>query len=102
MLRTLTKSLRTRLTVGFIVLTLAAAAFASTAAWYEARKSLNKLFDTQQLLFAKRLSVLDFDTMPNAESQLPRSKNMLKKHRGKLDDDTLAFAILIRREINKQ
>ncbi|HEY3986808.1 quorum sensing histidine kinase QseC [Cedecea sp.] len=93
MLRTLTKSLRTRLTVGFIVLTLAAAAFASTAAWYEARKSLNKLFDTQQLLFAKRLSVLDFDTMPNAESQLPRSKNMLKKHRGKLDDDTLAFAI---------
>jgi two-component system sensor histidine kinase QseC len=93
MLRTLTKSLRTRLTVGFIVLTLAAAVFASTAAWYEARKSLNKLFDTQQLLFAKRLSVLDFDVATNAESQLPRSKNMLKKHRGKLDDDTLAFAI---------
>lgn len=93
MLRTLTKSLRTRLTAGFIVLTLAAAAFASIAAWYEARKSLNKLFDTQQLLFAKRLSVLDFDVATNAESQLPRSKNMLKKHRGKLDDDTLAFAI---------
>lgn len=93
MLRTLTKSLRTRLTAGFIVLTLAAAAFASTAAWYEARKSLNKLFDTQQLLFAKRLSVLDFDAATNAESQLPRSKSMLKKHRGKLDDDTLAFAI---------
>lgn len=93
MLRTLTKSLRTRLTAGFIVLTLAAALFASTAAWYEARKSLNKLFDTQQLLFAKRLSVLDFDVATNAGSQLPRSKSMLKKHRGKLDDDTLAFAI---------
>lgn len=93
MLRTLTKSLRTRLTAGFIVLTLAAVVFASTAAWYEARKSLNKLFDTQQLLFAKRLSVLDFDVATNAESQLPRSKNMLKKYRGKLDDDTLAFAI---------
>lgn len=93
MLRTLTKSLRTRLTVGFIVLTLAAAAFASAAAWYEARKSLNKLFDTQQLLFAKRLSVLDFDGANSAEPQLPRSKNILKKHRGKLDDDTLAFAI---------
>ena len=66
MLRTLTKSLRTRLTAGFIALTLVAAALASTAAWYEARHSLNKLFDTQQLLFAKRLSVLDFDTTPGA------------------------------------
>ncbi|EPF13822.1 Sensor protein qseC [Cedecea davisae] len=93
MLRTLTKSLRTRLTAGFIALTLVAAALASTAAWYEARHSLNKLFDTQQLLFAKRLSVLDFDTTPGAEPQLPRSKSMIKKHRGKLDDDTLAFAI---------
>ncbi|NIG78216.1 two-component system sensor histidine kinase QseC [Klebsiella sp. Ap-873] len=93
MLNTLTKSLRTRLTVGFIVLTFAAAAIASTTAWYEARKSLNKLFDTQQLLFAKRLSVLDFNTANNTDSQLPRSKNILKKHRGKLDDDTLAFAI---------
>lgn len=93
MLNTFSKSLRARLSVAFVILTIVAAVCASTAAWYEARKSLNKLFDTQQLLFAKRLSVLNFDSIPNETAQLPRSKNVLKKHRGKMDDDTLAFAI---------
>lgn len=93
MLNTLAKSLRARLSVAFVILTIIAAISASTVAWHEARKSLNKLFDTQQLLFAKRLSILNFDTLPEAKTQLPRSKSVLKKHRGKMDDDTLAFAI---------
>lgn len=93
MLNTLAKSLRARLSVAFIILTIIAALCASTVAWNESRQSLNKLFDTQQLLFAKRLSILNFDTIPHENVQLPRSKNLLKKHRGKMDDDTLAFAI---------
>ena len=93
MLNILAKSLRARLSVAFIILTIIAAVCASTFAWHESRKSLNKLFDTQQLLFAKRLSILNFDTMSHENAQLPRSKSLLKKHRGKMDDDTLAFAI---------
>ncbi|WP_300004824.1 quorum sensing histidine kinase QseC [uncultured Cedecea sp.] len=93
MLNSLAKSLRARLSVAFIILTIVAAVSASTLAWYESRKSLNKLFDTQQLLFAKRLSILNVSTLPHENTQLPRSKNLLKKHRGKMDDDTLAFAI---------
>lgn len=93
MLNILAKSLRARLSVAFIILTIIAALCASTFAWHESRKSLNKLFDTQQLLFAKRLSILNFATLPDENTQLPRSKNVLKKHRGKMDDDTLAFAI---------
>lgn len=93
MLNPLKKSLRARLSVAFIILTIVAALCASIIALNESRKSLNKLFDTQQLLFAKRLSVLNFDTIPHENAQLPRSKSLLKKHRGKMDDDTLAFAI---------
>ncbi|MCS3431349.1 quorum sensing histidine kinase QseC [Klebsiella sp. BIGb0407] len=93
MLNILAKSLRARLSVAFIILTIIAAVCAGTFAWHESRKSLNKLFDTQQLLFAKRLSILNFDIIPHENTQLPRSKSLLKKHRGKMDDDTLAFAI---------
>ncbi len=93
MLNILAKSLRARLSVAFIILTIIAALCASAVAWNESRKSLNKLFDTQQLLFAKRLSILNFDSIPNESTQLPRSKNLLRKHRGKMADDTLAFAI---------
>lgn len=92
MRKALTQSLQARLIAGFILLLLAAWAAASLAAWYQTSKSLNKLFDTQQLLFAKRLSALDFTEL-HTEPQLPRTKSMLPHHRGKQDDDTLAFAI---------
>jgi two-component system sensor histidine kinase QseC len=92
MIKILTQSLRARLLAGFILLLLAAWAGASLAAWYQTSKSLNKLFDTQQLLFAKRLSALDLSEL-HGEPQLPHSKKMVPHHRGKQDDDTLAFAI---------
>lgn len=92
MIKTLTQSLRARLIAGFILLTAIAWICASLAAWHQTTKSLNKLFDTQQLLFAKRLSALDLNDL-HQQPELPRTKKMLPHHHGKQDDDTLAFAI---------
>lgn len=92
MIKKLTQSLRARLIAGFILLTLVAWVGASIAAWHQTSKSLNKLFDTQQVLFAKRLSALELDGVESG-TQLPRTKSLISHHRGKQDDDTLAFAI---------
>ncbi|TNV21035.1 two-component system sensor histidine kinase QseC [Buttiauxella sp. B2] len=91
-MKTLPQSLRARLIAGFILLTLAAWIGASIAAWHQTSKSLNKLFDTQQVLFAKRLSALELDGVQSG-TQLPRTKSLISHYRGKQDDDTLAFAI---------
>ncbi len=56
-------SLRLRLTLLFAVLTAAAWGMASVIAWQQTSKKLDKLFDTQQLLFARRLSVMHFDEL---------------------------------------
>lgn len=95
MIKVLAHSLRVRLLAGFIVLLLVTWAGASLTAWFQTSSALNKLFDTQQLLFAKRLSALDLGGL-HTEPQLPRSKSMVPHHRGKQDDDTLAFAIFTR------
>jgi Signal transduction histidine kinase len=83
-------SLRLRLTLLFILLTLVAWSCASFIAWQQTSHKLDKLFDTQQMLFAKRLSVMDFNEMHITSPQL-RSKKKIKH--GHLDDDALAFAI---------
>ncbi|HEY2451506.1 MAG TPA: quorum sensing histidine kinase QseC [Scandinavium sp.] len=83
-------SLRLRLTLLFILLTLVAWSCASFIAWQQTTHKLNKLFDTQQMLFAKRLSVMDFNELRVASPQLRTKKKI--KH-GHLDDDALAFAI---------
>lgn len=91
-MKALTQSLRARLIAGFILLTVIAWLGASLAAWYQTSRTLDKLFDTQQMLFAKRLSTLDLRVIRD-DPQLPRTKKMMPHHRGKQDDDTLAFAI---------
>ena len=48
-------SLKLRLTLLFLVLSLAAWFAASIVAWHQTTRKLDKLFDTQQMLFAKRL-----------------------------------------------
>jgi two-component system sensor histidine kinase QseC len=92
MIRTLTHSLRARLIAGFILLTVIAWMGASIAAWYQTSKTIDKLFDTQQMLFAKRLSTFDLRVIRD-NPQLPRTKKMMPHNRGKQDDDALAFAI---------
>ncbi|AHJ76539.1 quorum sensing histidine kinase QseC [Kosakonia sacchari] len=82
-------SLRLRLTMLFLLLSMVAWLSASLAAWQQTRDKLDKLFDTQQMLFAKRLSVMEFEPLKNAAPSLGKKKI---KH-GHLDDDALAFAI---------
>ena len=83
-------SLRVRLTLLFLLLTSAAWGMASFVAWQQTTDKLDKLFDTQQLLFARRLSAMNFDELHTLAPQVRTKKKV--KH-GHLDDDALAFAI---------
>ena len=83
-------SLKLRLTLLFLALSLGAWLAASVVAWQQTTHKLDKLFDTQQMLFAKRLLTMDIDEL-NAPA---RMRDVPKKARhGHLDDDALAFAI---------
>lgn len=86
-------SLRLRLTLLFAVLTAAAWGVASVIAWQQTSKKLDKLFDTQQLLFARRLSVMNFEELRAPPASLGEKK---KVRHGHIDDDALAFAIFTR------
>lgn len=52
-------SLKLRLTLLFLLLSLTAWFAASLVAWQQTTHKLDKLFDTQQMLFAKRLLTMD-------------------------------------------
>lgn len=89
-------SLFIRLMIGFILLTLICWGSASLSAWYQTREKINELFDTQQMLFAKRLLTLDVASLNGDAATLPKSKALLRHHRGQQEDDALAFAIFTR------
>ena len=59
-------------------------------AWQQTTHKLDKLFDTQQMLFAKRLLTMELDELhaPARMREVPK-----KAKHGHLDDDALAFAI---------
>ena len=81
-------SLRVRLTLLFFLLTSAAWGIACVIAWQHTTDKLDKLFDTQQLLFARRLSAINFDELHALTAPMQTKKKI--KH-GHLDDDALAF-----------
>jgi len=83
-------SLKLRLTLLFLALSLTAWFAASLVAWQQTRDTLDKLFDTQQMLFAKRLLTMDLDEIraPERMREVPK-----KAKHGRLDDDALVFAI---------
>lgn len=86
-------SLRLRLTLLFTLLAATAWIAASVVAWHQTTHTLNELFDTQQMLFAKRLS-----TFAEEDGDAPRTlmRTPKKLNHGHLDDDVLAFAIFTR------
>ena len=83
-------SLKLRLTLLFLVLSLTAWFAASLVAWQQTTHKLDKLFDTQQMLFAKRLLTMELDELhaPARMREVPK-----KAKHGHLDDDALALAI---------
>ncbi len=84
-------SLFLRLAVGVVLLILVCGSLAGLRAWQQTRDNVNTLFDTQQMLFAKRLLALDANNLH--AYALPKTKHLLRHHRGKQDDDALAFAL---------
>ncbi|MBS0897384.1 quorum sensing histidine kinase QseC [Pantoea dispersa] len=84
-------SLFLRLAIGFLLLIILCGASATFSAWQQTRDTVNELFDTQQMLFAKRLLALDASRLQAAS--LPKTKAILRHHRGDQDDDALAFAV---------
>lgn len=89
-------SLRLRLMLGFILLTLICWGVASVGSWWQTRDKINELFDTQQMLFAKRLTAMDPAQLTRQPLTLPKTKKLLRHHRGEQDDDVLAFAVFTR------
>ncbi|EFE96226.1 quorum sensing histidine kinase QseC [Serratia odorifera] len=89
-------SLRLRLIIIFSLLALLTWCIASAVAWNITRHNIDQLFDTQQMLFAKRLATAnlgDLSTQQAARS-LPATKKLVNHgKRGEQEDDALAFAI---------
>nr|WP_268991682.1 quorum sensing histidine kinase QseC [Limnobaculum eriocheiris] len=85
--------MRLRLILLFILLVVVTWSIASFLAWRQTSKNIDEMFDTQQMIFAKRLSVLQPETIGNISQQLPKTKKLLRHNRGSQDDDALAFAI---------
>ncbi|BFO11764.1 hypothetical protein GGER_42740 [Serratia rubidaea] len=67
-------SLRLRLIILFSLLALLTWGVASAVAWNITRHNLNKVFDTQQMLFAKRLATANLGDISSVGS-LPKTKS---------------------------
>ena len=92
-------SLRVRLILIFSLLALLTWLIASGVAWHQTRKHINEVFDTQQMLFAKRLAATGLGERLNEQknTELPDTKKWVHKgSRGHTDDDALTFAIFNR------
>ncbi len=88
-------SLRVRLILAFLCLSVVVWSAASALSWMASRKYLDEFFDTYQLLFAKQLSVINWNDLKT--DSLPKTKRIFpkidKKLRGKENDDAIGFAV---------
>lgn len=88
------KSLRLRLCLFFSLFLVAAWLVAAFFAWKECREYINEFFDSQQMLFAKRLAAADFES---TVEKLPKTGKLLrgagKKSFGDLEDEAIGFAV---------
>lgn len=86
-------SLRIRLTLIFLILASMTWLVSGFIAWKLTADNVDELFDTQQMLFAKRLIALDINELRASEriAQIPK-----KFKHGHIDDDVLAFAVFTR------
>ena len=86
-------SLRIRLTLIFLILASMTWLVSGFIAWKLTADNVDELFDTQQMLFAKRLIALDINELRASERIAQTPKKF--KH-GHIDDDVLAFAVFTR------
>ncbi|HEL5467434.1 TPA: two-component system sensor histidine kinase QseC [Escherichia coli] len=70
-------SLRVRLTLIFLILASVTWLLSSFVAWKQTTDNVDELFDTQLMLFAKRLSTLDLNEI-NAADRMAQTPNKLK------------------------
>lgn len=92
-------SLRLRLILIFSTLAIFTWCTASVVAWMITRHTINEVFDTQQMLFAKRLATTNLgERLATLNDQsLPETKKILHHgKRGEQEEDALAFAIFSR------
>ncbi|WON77889.1 quorum sensing histidine kinase QseC [Serratia sp. UGAL515B_01] len=92
-------SLRLRLIFIFSMLAIFTWCAASAVAWMITRHSINEVFDTQQMLFAKRLATTNLGGRLTAQNEqsLPKNKTILHHgKRGEQEEDALAFAVFSR------
>lgn len=83
-------SLHVRLTLIFLVLAAITWAASSFVAWKQTTDNVDELFDTQLMLFAKRLVTLDLNELKASERM---SRTPKKFKHGHIDDDVLIFAV---------
>ena len=68
----------------------------STAiAWFQAKNEINKMFDAQQILFAKRLASSDMGSIMLERKQRGGFREHHRR-KARYDDDALAFAVFTR------
>ncbi|MEC5344195.1 quorum sensing histidine kinase QseC [Brenneria populi] len=89
-------SLRLRLAIGFILLTFICWGAAGLLSWHQTRHTINELFDTQQMLFAKRLAAMNPKELRMEARSLPKTDNLAREQRGYQEEDALAFALFTR------
>ena len=85
-------SLRLRLSLFFALLLFVAWSVAAVWSWRESVERIDTFFDTQQMLFAKRLAFARYSSLTG---HLPDTDKMLADHgdEGEQEDDALAFAV---------
>ena len=85
-------SLRLRLSLFFAALLFAAWSVAAVCSWRAGTEHINTFFDTQQMLFAKRLAAAGYasltDHLPDTDALVAASGD-----EGEQEDDALAFAV---------
>lgn len=69
-------SLRVRLTLIFLILAAITWAASSFVAWKKTTDNVDELFDTQLMLFAKRLITLDINELHATERMAHTPKNL--------------------------
>lgn len=97
------RSLRFRLIMVIGIASLFIWLCSTAVAWFQVRKEVDTMFDTQQILFAQRLATSNLHTLlPDRRPQKelrrefrrePNGKTFMKKHFKQYDDDALAFAV---------